>query len=362
MRLLLSTVLLAAAIVAPLRTPSAESPSLPLVYVLATGGTIASSGASSTEITDYSIKGSGITGEQLIAAVPELKQVARIVVEQVANVPSSDLTAAHWLRLAKRIEEIYRNDPSVAGVVITHGTDTMEETAYFLNLTVHDERPVVLVGSMRPATAISADGPINLYNAVRTAVSPEARGKGALIVLNDEINGARDATKTNTMRVETFRSADLGLLGYADGDRITFYRSTTRRHTSRSEFDVSALTELPRVDIVYSYADVSPDLMRAAIAAGAKGIVFAGNGDGIISRRLEEALQQAMAALPTDQRPVIVRSSRTGTGRVAPMEQFEKAGFLSGDNLNPQKARILLMLALTRTRDVNEVKRMFREY
>ncbi len=215
---------------------------LPVVWILATGGTIAGQGASSTSLTDYR---PGLLGEQLVAGVPELKQVATVKVDQIANISSPDITVAHWLAIAGRIDKIFSEDPGVAGVVVTHGTNTLEETAYFLNLTVKHDRPVVLVGAMRPATAISADGPLNLLNAVRTAASAEARGQGVLVVLNDEINGARDVTKTNTYRVETFKSPELGLLGYVDADKIAFYRSTTRRHTARSEFDVSALKVLP---------------------------------------------------------------------------------------------------------------------
>ena len=190
-----------------------ERTGLPLVWVLATGGTISGAGSSSTSLTEY--KSGSLLGADLVKGVPEIQHVARIQVEQITNVSSTDITIENWLTISRRINEIFAADPSVAGVVVTHGTNTLEETAYFLNLTVKDERPVVMVGSMRPATAISADGPLNLLNAVRTAVSPEARGKGVLVVLNDEINSARDVTKTNTLRVETFRAPELGLLGYS---------------------------------------------------------------------------------------------------------------------------------------------------
>ncbi len=210
--------------------PAKAQPTLPTVWILATGGTIAGAGSSATDLSNY--KAGSILGEQLVQAVPQIAQLAHVRVEQIANVNSSDITIAHWLTLAKRINQIIAEDPAVAGFVVTHGTNTLEETAYFLNLTVKTDRPVVLVGSMRPATAISADGPLNLLNAVRTAIAPDARGKGVLIVLNDEINAARDATKTNTLRVETFKAPELGILGYIDEDRVSFYRSTTRRHTT----------------------------------------------------------------------------------------------------------------------------------
>lgn len=338
---------------------TATSRELPLVWVLSTGGTIAGQGASSTSLTDY--KPGSLLGDQLVAGVPEIKQVARVKVEQIANVGSSDITIEHWLALANRTNMIFRDDPTVAGVVVTHGTNTLEETAYFLNLTVKDDRPVVVVGAMRPATAISADGPLNLLNGIRTAVSPQARGKGVLVVLNDEINGARDVTKTNTYRVETFRAPELGLLGYADGDKVTFYRSSTKRHTEGSEFDVGQLKELPKVDILYSYVQPSTVMTQALIAGGVRGIVFAGAGAGVLSTSEREALKPVLA-LPTESRPVLVRSNRTGNGRVVGREEYDKMGMIPGDNLNPQKARILLMLALTKTHDLREIKRMFDEY
>jgi len=331
---------------------------LPLVWVLSTGGTIAGQGASSTSLTEYK---PGLLGEQLVAGVPEIKQIATVKVEQIANVSSTDITIANWLTLANRINGILREDPAVAGVVVTHGTNTLEETAYFLNLTVKHDRPVVMVGAMRPATAISADGPLNLLNAIRTAVSSEARGKGVLVVLNDEINGARDATKTNTYRVETFRAPELGLLGYVDADKVTFYRSSTKRHAARSEFDVSQLQELPKVDILYSYVQPSTVLAQALLAGGARGIVFAGSGAGLLSTSEREALKPLLA-LPVESRPVLVRSNRAGNGRVVAREEYDKMGMIPADNLNPQKARILLMLALSKTRDLGEIKRMFDEY
>ena len=342
----------------PAQTPSPATP-LPLVYVLATGGTISGKGPTSTSLADY--KAGALRGDELVAAVPEIAQVARVRVEQIANISSTDITTAHWLTLAKRINEIFDADPAVAGVVVTHGTNTIEETAYFLNLTVHDERPVVVVGSMRPASAISADGPLNLLNAVRTAASKDAAGKGALVVLNDEINAAREATKTNTYRVETFRSGDLGLLGYVDADRIALYRAPLKRHTSRSEFDVRALTTLPAVDILYSYVEPSPTLAAALVAAGVRGIVVAGTGAGVMSPPEREALQALMSG-PEARRPIVVRSNRTGNGRVIAQAETDAIGMVPGDNLSPQKARILLMLALTKTRDLAEIRRMFAEY
>jgi L-asparaginase len=280
-------------------------------------------------------------------------------VEQIFNIASQDMTLENWVSLANRINQIFANDLTVAGIVITHGTSTLEETAYFLNLTVKHDRPVVLVGSMRPATAISADGPLNLLNAVRTAASPDARGKGVLVVMNDEINAARDVTKTNTLRVETFRTPDLGLLGYVDEDKVAFYRSSTKRHTATSEFDVSAVPQLPKVEIIYLYVQSSLDVLPALIEKGVRGIVFAGTGPGSLSIVQQSALKSALAAAPALR---VVRASRTGSGRVSGRDEYQQMGLISADNLNPQKARILLMLALTKTTDVNEIRRMFSEY
>ncbi|MFN0040167.1 MAG: asparaginase [Burkholderiales bacterium] len=333
--------------------------SLPVVWVLATGGTISGKGAASTSLTEYSP--GAFLGEELVAAVPEIKRVAAVRAEQIANVRSSDLTLDNWRALAKRIDEIFSSDSSVAGVVVTHGTNTMEETAYFLNLVVRHDRPVVLVGAQRPPTAISADGPLNLLNAIRVAIAPEAKGKGVLLVMNDEISAARDVTKTNTYRVETFRSADLGFLGYVDGDRVALYRSPTRRHTVSSEFDVREIDKLPSVEIVYSYIQPTGVLIEALIAAGVDGIVFAGTGAGLISSFEKSALKSALSR-PPEARPVFARSSRVGSGRVVARDEYDAMGMIPADNLNPQKARILLMLALTKTKDLSEIRRMFAEY
>lgn len=331
----------------------------PIVYVLSTGGTIAGSGSSSTDLSNY--KPGAILGEQLVKAVPQISQIADVRVEQIVNVNSSDITIENWLTLAKRIQAIIKQTPAVSGFVITSGTNTLEETAYFLNLTVRSDKPVVLVGSMRPATAISADGPLNLLNAVKTAIAPEAKGKGTLIVLNDEINSARDTTKTNTLRVETFKATELGLLGYVDEDKVSFYRTPTKRHSANSEFDVAALTALPKVSILYSYIDPDATLIDAAIKGGAKGIVFAGTGNGALSI-MEETAIKTVNSMPAGARPALVRSSRVGNGRITPTAEYDALNVIPSDTLNPQKARILLMLALTKTSDPKEIRRMFSEY
>ncbi len=356
-----AVVTVAAALVALLPRPAAaQAPSAkPLVWVLSTGGTISGKGASSTSLAEYNT--GALRGEDLVAAVPEIKDVAEVKVEQIANVSSTDITVAHWLTLANRINRIFAEDPTTAGVVITHGTNTIEETAYFLNLTVKHDKPVVLVGSMRPASAISADGPLNLLNAIRAAVSKEAVGKGVIVVLNDEINAAREVTKTNTYRVETFKAPELGLLGYVDADRVVFYRQSTKRHTARSEFDVTGRTSLPAVEILYSYIQPSTIMAEALAASGVQGIVFAGTGAGLISTA-ERASLKPLLDRPAATRPVLVRSNRTGNGRVVPLPEYEPLGMVPADNLNPQKARVLLMLALTKTRDLTELRRIFAEY
>jgi len=344
---------------APCPAQQAPARGLPLVWVLATGGTIAATGSSSTDLSNY--KSGALLGEEIVGSVPQIKQFANVKVEQIVNVASYDLTLENWITLANRINEIFANDSTVAGIVVTHGTSTLEETAYFLNLTVKHDRPVVLVGSMRPATAISADGPINLLNAVRTASTPEARGKGVLVVMNDEINAAREVTKTNTFRVESFRAPELGLLGYVDEDKATFYRASTRRHTVKAEFDVTGIKQLPQVDIVYSYIQPSAAVVEALIGNGARGIVFAGTGPGSLSS-VHQSVVKATLSKPPASRPVLMLASRVGNGRVISRNEYDRLEMIPADNLSPQKARILLILALTKTTDRSDILRMFAEY
>lgn len=334
----------------------AATKSLPHVVILATGGTIAETGAEKTTVVGYSTNKVAI--ERLVDAVPEMRKVANISGEQVYQIDSSDMDVDHWLNLAKKVNAALAQ-PDVAGVVVTHGTDTMEETAYFLNLTVKSRKPVVLTGSMRPSTAHSADGPLNLYNAVSVAASPNAVGKGVLVVMNDHILGARDVTKTNTFTVDTFKAPELGSLGYIQGGRTEFYHVSTRKNTADTEFDVTNLTALPRVDIAYSYAEVTPSALNAFVGAGSKGVVYAGVGDGSVSTRMLPALVAAHGKGVT-----IVRSSRVGQGIVARNGEVDddKQGFVVSDTLNPQKARILLMLGLTKTTEPRELQRMFNTY
>ena len=339
-------------------TPSVSATSMPLprVVVLATGGTIAGTGATSTTTVGYTV--ANVPLQALLNAVPEIKRIAQVRGEQVFQIASENMTPEHWVTLARRVNELLaRSDTD--GVVITHGTDTIEETAYFLDLTVHSDKPVVIVGAMRPSTAISADGPMNLHNAVLLAGSKAAIGKGVLVCLNDQINAGRDVTKTNTSALDTFRTPDLGFLGVIAGGHVAFYREPTRRHTTRSDFDVASLTALPRVEIVPAYAGSGRMEVDAAVAAGAKGIVYAGVGDGSVALDVRPALAEARK-----KGIVIVRSSRVGSGIVARNGEVndDEFDFVAGDNLNPQKARILLMLALTRTTDTRAIQRMFWEY
>ena len=329
---------------------------LPTIVILATGGTIAGSGATSTTTVGY--KAATVPVDALIQAVPELKNIAQVRGEQVFQIASQNMTNDNWLKLAKRVNELFQQ-PDVDGVVVTHGTDTLEETAYFLDLVVKSEKPVVLVGAMRPSTALSADGPINLYNAVLVAGDKEAAGKGVLVCLDDEINAARDVTKTNTSTAETFKAPELGLLGYVQGSRVAFYRLPARRHTTKSEFDLSAVDKLPEVDIVYGYENVSRTAIDALVAAHVDGIVYAGVGDGNPSETTEQALADARRS-----GVIVVRSARVGNGIVARNAEVndDQRDFVVSDTLNPQKARILLMLALTRTKDTKEIQRMFYEY
>lgn len=327
----------------------------PAVKILATGGTIAGSAPSNTQMTGYKAGALGI--DVLINAVPQMKDVAVVSGEQVANIGSQDMTNDVWLKLADRCNKLLAQD-DVKGVVITHGTDTLEETAYFLNLVVKSDKPVVLVGAMRPATAISADGPVNLLNAVKLAASPKAVGKGVLVAMNDQIDGGRDVTKTNTTNVATFKSPELGALGYFTGGEPYFYKESLRKHTKSTVFDVSGLKELPRVDIVYTHVNDDRVLVDAAVKAGAKGIVYAGSGMGSIHKDAEPGLAEAVKKGVT-----VVRASRVGNGMVVEgSKEWTDEGFLNGDNLNPQKARVLLQLALTKTSDPKAIQKMFDEY
>jgi L-asparaginase len=333
----------------------AQAPAKPRVKILATGGTIAGAQPKPGEV---GYKAGAYDVDVLIKAVPGLADIAQVTGEQIASIGSQDMNDAVWIKLGRRVNEVLAN-PEVDGVVITHGTDTMEETGYFLNLVTRSEKPVVLVGSMRPATATSPDGPMNLYNAVATAIDPGARGRGVLVVMNDSIHYARETTKTNTTSLQTFSSPNRGLAGFVLFGKTRWFSKPSWKHTAGSQFAGAIPDALPRVDIVYAHANVGPEFVNAALAAGAKGIVLAGVGDGNGTQALLDALAAAVK-----KGAIVVRSSRTNSGAVARNVEVDddKLGFVAAQELNPQKARVLLQLALLKSKDAKAVQAIFDQY
>jgi L-asparaginase len=325
------------------------------IVILATGGTIAGAAASGTQAAYTS---GAVTIDAMIAAVPGIKDMASIKGEQISNVGSQDMSFEIMLKLAKRINELM-NKGDVDGIVVTHGTDTMEETAFFLNLVVKGDKPVVMVGSMRPSTAVSADGPLNLYNAVGVAVDPNAKSRGVLVVMNDWIHAAHSLTKTSTTAIQTFMSPLRGVVGVANYGKNDFYNTPQWKHTSASEFDVNGVDKLPRVDIVFGCADMPADLIDASVTNGAKGIVIAGVGNGNMNKASLDA-----AANAVKKGVVVVRSTRVPTGAVGRNVEVndDQLGFIASDELNPQKARLLLSLALLKTRSKTELQNLFTTY
>lgn len=323
---------------------------LPKIHIIATGGTIAGTAPSATDLVRY--EPGTLSVEALMASVPGLEGRAIVTGEQFSNLNSDDMTPAHWLNLSRRVNTLL-DSGDADGIVITHGTDTLEETAYFLSLVTPEGKPVVITGSMRPATALSADGPLNLWNAVILAASREAVGKGVLISLNGEINGARDTTKTNTVSTGTFRSLTFGPLGYMDDGKVSFYYLPVRNRTTAPAFNVTGIDSLPRVDMVAVYPGMDTTAIDAFVARKTRGLVIAGMGNGEYPEAIHASLQAAV-----DQGIPVVISSRTGSGITTAKDDR----FISADTLSPQKARILLMLALTRTQEMAEIAGMFREY
>ena len=328
---------------------------LPNVIILATGGTIAGAGASST--------GSAYTSGQvkidtMINSVPNIRKLANLKGEQLSNVGSQDMSVKIWLDLAKRINQLLAT-PDVDGIVITHGTDTQEETAYFLNLVVKSDKPVVLTGSMRPSTALSADGPLNLYNAVAVAANPASKGYGVMVVMNDEIHSAHDVKKMISTPVHTFQSPQEGLLGTVIFGQTSFFHKPNGLHTTQSEFSVDGVTALPRVDIVYASADASADIIDFLVSAGSKGIVIAGVGDGNMNTAMLAAVKNA-----TKKGVKVVRATRVPVGAVLIEGEVndKEYGTISSDDLNPQKARVLLMLALLKERSREDLQKVFIKY
>ena len=294
----------------------------------------------------------------MLAAVPGITDLATVKGEQISNVGSQDMSFNILLTVAKRINELAK-DPNISGFVITHGTDTLEESAFFLNLTVKTDKPVVMVGSMRPSTAVSADGPLNLYNAVGVAVDPNAKGRGVLVVMNDWIHAAHSLTKTSTTAVQTFMSPVRGLVGVASYGKNDWYTSPSWKHTTQTEFDIAQVTQIPRVEIIFASLDMSGQMIDAAVASGAQGIVIAGVGNGNMTKAAVDA-----AANAAKKGVLVVRSSRVATGLVGRNVELDddKLGFVASDELNPQKARILLSLALLKKPTAAQVQTMFRTY
>lgn len=328
---------------------------LPRLRLLMAPGTLPSQGKDRMDFLRYGRSGRArMTGQELLATLPEIEAVARVHVDE-AN-PHEVATLDDLRRLAVRAESLLRL-PEVDGLVLVQGTNSLEETAYFLNLTVHSTKSIVITGAQRPYTALSTDGPVNLLDAVRVASAPETHGKGVVVVTNGEINAARDVTKTNTYRVHTFRSRDMGLLGYADADKIVYYRTSTRRHTIDSEFDLTGIERVPNVDILYIHAGSRPGQADAAIRQGAQGLVVAGTGAGATGNLTKE-----LAHIAASRKAVVVQGSRVGEGRVVQHNNWYEPGMVAAGNLSPHKSALLLALALTRTRDPEAIQKIFEQY
>ncbi|HFK7184950.1 TPA: L-asparaginase 2 [Serratia odorifera] len=326
---------------------------LPSITILATGGTIAGGGESATQ-SSYTAGKLGV--DALLSAVPQLKQLANVQGEQLVSIGSQDMNDQVWLTLAKKINaDCAKTD----GFVITHGTDTLEETAYFLDLTVKCDKPVVMVGAMRPATAMSADGPFNLYNAVLTAADPQSANRGVLVAMNETVLDARDATKTSTTAVQAFQSPNFGPLGYIHNGKIDYQRTPQRKHTTATPFDISKLDTLPKVGIIYNYANASDAPAKALIAEGYQGIISAGVGNGNLYKTVFDTLASA-----AHHGVAVVRASRVPGGATTEDAEVDDAkyGFVAAGALNPQKARVLLQLALTQTKDARQIQQLFNQY
>ncbi len=329
----------------------------PKVAFIGTGGTISSLGAGPLDILDYGASENRMQADAIAAMFPQWAEAAEVIPVNFDNIPSHNIYFDAWKRLVLLCDALVAEHAGLAGIVIGHGTASIEETAYFLNLTLKVDVPVVIVGSQRPASALSTDAGMNLVNAVRVAASPQARGQGVLVMLNDEIHAAREVTKTSTFRLQTFRTPDFGLLGHADGDKVAFYRAPLRRRMPDTEFDIRMLDGLPRVDIAYAYVGSDGAAVRAFVAAGAQGIVSAGFAPGFPG-----TADAALLTAAVRDGIVVVQSTRAGSGRTFRGQRAAASGFLVADNLNPQKARLLLALALTVTHDPAEITRIFETY
>jgi len=338
---------------------------LPRIVLMSMGGTIASKATDRMNINNYGGRGLRVDPQEWVDALPELAQVARVTTEDMrppeppegATGTGGGTTFEQLYTVARRLQEIAK-DPNIDGVVVTHGTNTLAETAWFMDLVVDIKKPVVFVGSQRPWTGISGDGPLNLYNAIRVAATPAAAGKGVLHTMNQNINPARDLMKTSAYRVETFKSNDLGTIGVADPDAVVFHTEPTRRHTYKSEFNIALLPpKLPEVEVLYAYTESPGYLVDALVEHGVKGIVIDGTGAGSPAGGQSEAIKRAQ-----EKGVVVVATARTRGGRVQDTPRRSEAKIVPGDNLQPEKARMLLQLALTKTKDVKEITRIFNEY
>lgn len=330
----------------------------PKVALISTGGTITSlSILGELDVFEYSSTGTRLDAHGMLEKFPQAKSVADVIPVAFDTLLSTAVSFPHWKKLAEVIAQLTVEHSDLAGVVILHGTSSLEETAYALNLGLKTDIPVVLTGAQRPASALSTDAGMNIFNAVRLAACPEARDLGVMVCLNDEIQSAREVTKTSNGRLQTFRSPDFGALGHVDGDRIVIYRSPTRRRTPDTEFDLRKIEHLPRVDIAYSYAGGDGVAVQAFIQAGAKGLVGAAFAPGLLSPEEFTAMESAVK-----QGLVVAISSRAGSGRTFAPSKMREAGFIQADNLTPQKTRILLAMALTQTKDRAEIQRMFDTY
>ena len=340
----------------PSAAPAAEAArGLPRVHLLIGPGTLPSVGKDRMDLLRYRQSGNPrMTGQQMLEQLPEVAKIARVDVD--TGNPYEQASYDYLRKLALRVDEVLRS-PEVDGAVYVQGTNTIEETAYFLNLTVHSDKPLVVTGAQRPFNGLSSDAQMNLLDAVRLAGAPASRGKGALVAFNGEINAARDVTKTNTYHLHTFRTRDLGLLGYIDADKIEFYRTPHRRHTVNSEFSLAGVESLPYVEIAYIHTGTRAGVANALVGLGAKGIVIASVGAGApngLDKEVSDIIKKGSA--------VVAVSSRVGEGRIVRGNNWYEPGMVAADNLSPQKAALLLTLALTKTTDVGEIQRMFDEY
>ena len=330
----------------------------PKIAFLGTGGTISYTGRDSLDVWEYMDHGTRLNVFDILKKFPEVKEAADIIPIDVRQVSSSGIVPDDWLALTAKINEVDQNYHDIDGIVITHGTATLEETAYFVNLTAKTKLPIVIIGAQRPSSGFATDAGSNLLSAVRVAGSKEARGLGVVVLLNEEIQAAREVTKTSTLRLETFQTPDLGMLGYSDPDgKVAIYRKPIRPHTIDTEFDMSEVFELPRVDIVPSYAGAGGVAINAFVQAGVNALVISTLAPGLPATLQMESIEKAIK-----NGVVIIYSTRAGSGRVLRRKSMIDAGIISADNLNPQKARVLAMLALTKTTDTEEIQRFFDTY